>query len=202
MEVDVFNSNGSLTRLFLNSAFILTQVNGSGAQNGGVQSLSSFRYAPYPVPSAMAANQAAVHQAQAAALMAQHHHHQQQQQHHHQQQQQQSQGQPTQHSVGSNPAHSLATTLSLASNPSIPTMAQAAHLTAVLPTVSIGGGGSLASPSVAATAGQLAAAAAAAANHAATGAPNPYQGYNLANVDMSSFQGIDWSSMYGMGMYV
>lgn len=26
--------------------------------------------------------------------------------------------------------------------------------------------------------------------------------YNLANVDMSSFQGIDWTSMYGMGMYV
>jgi RNA-binding protein Musashi len=66
----------------------------------------------------------------------------------------------------------------------------------------MGGGGSLASPSVAATASHLAAAAAAAANHAATGAPNPYQGFNLANVDMSSFQGIDWSSMYGMGMYV
>jgi RNA-binding protein Musashi len=98
----------------------------------------------------------------------------------------------------------LATTLSLASNPAIPTMAQAAHLTAVLPTVSLGGGGSLASPTAAATASQLAAAAAAAAaNHAAAGGgPNPYQGYNLANVDMSSFQGIDWSSMYGMGMYV
>ncbi|KAK5649721.1 hypothetical protein RI129_000750 [Pyrocoelia pectoralis] len=31
---------------------------------------------------------------------------------------------------------------------------------------------------------------------------SPYQGYNLTNVDMSSFQGVDWSSMYGMGMYV
>lgn len=31
---------------------------------------------------------------------------------------------------------------------------------------------------------------------------NPYQNYSLANVDMSSFQGVDWSSMYGMGMYV
>ncbi|XP_054262038.1 RNA-binding protein Musashi homolog 2-like isoform X3 [Macrosteles quadrilineatus] len=31
---------------------------------------------------------------------------------------------------------------------------------------------------------------------------NPYQAYSLANVDMSSFQGVDWSSMYGMGMYV
>ena len=150
----------------------------------------------------MAANQAAVQHAQAAALMAQQHQQHQQHQQQQSQAQQHPQAQPTQHSVGSNPAHSLATTLSLASNPAIPTMAQAAHLTAVLPTVSIGGGGSLASPTVAATAGQLAAAAAAAANHAATGAPNPYQGYNLANVDMSSFQGIDWSSMYGMGMYV
>lgn len=31
---------------------------------------------------------------------------------------------------------------------------------------------------------------------------NPYQGYNLTNVDMSSFQGVDWGSMYGVGMYV
>lgn len=30
----------------------------------------------------------------------------------------------------------------------------------------------------------------------------PYQGYSLSNVDMSSFQGVDWGSMYGMGMYV
>ncbi|KAK2581564.1 hypothetical protein KPH14_002074 [Odynerus spinipes] len=27
-------------------------------------------------------------------------------------------------------------------------------------------------------------------------------GYSLTNVDMSSFQGVDWGSMYGMGMYV
>lgn len=33
-------------------------------------------------------------------------------------------------------------------------------------------------------------------------ATNPYQSYALANVDMSSFQGVDWSSVYGMGMYV
>ncbi|XP_043488708.1 RNA-binding protein Musashi homolog 2 isoform X3 [Polistes fuscatus] len=46
-------------------------------------------------------------------------------------------------------------------------------------------------------------AAAAAAAAAAPAAPaNPYQGYSLTNVDMSSFQGVDWSSMYGMGMYV
>ena len=143
----------------------------------------------------MAANQAAVQHAQ--ALMAHQHQQQQQQHHHHHHQQQHHQSQQQQHPAVSNPNLSLATTLSLASNPAIPTMAQAAHLTTVIPTVSIGGGGSLASPTVAATASQLAAAAAAAA-----GGQNPYQGYNLANVDMSSFQGIDWSSMYGMGMYV
>ncbi|CAH1131249.1 unnamed protein product [Ceutorhynchus assimilis] len=33
-------------------------------------------------------------------------------------------------------------------------------------------------------------------------APSPYQGYNLTNVDMSSFQGVDWGAMYGVGMYV
>lgn len=60
-----------------------------------------------------------------------------------------------------------------------------------------------------------AAAAAAAASGTPTPAPataapalappvaaSPYQGYNLTNVDMSSFQGVDWGSMYGMGMYV
>lgn len=31
---------------------------------------------------------------------------------------------------------------------------------------------------------------------------NPYQAYGIPNVDMSSFQNVDWSSMYGMGMYV
>lgn len=45
-----------------------------------------------------------------------------------------------------------------------------------------------------------AAAALAAQQPVATG--NPYQGYSLTNVDMSSFQGVDWGSMYGMGMYV
>lgn len=32
--------------------------------------------------------------------------------------------------------------------------------------------------------------------------PTPYPGYNLAGVDMTGFNGIDWSSMYGMNMYV
>lgn len=31
---------------------------------------------------------------------------------------------------------------------------------------------------------------------------SPYPGYNLAGVDMTGFNGIDWSSMYGMNMYV
>ena len=60
-----------------------------------------------------------------------------------------------------------------------------------------------------AAAAAAAAHAAASNGHAAAAAamttPNPaaqYQGYSLANVDMSSFQGVDWSSIYGMGMYV
>lgn len=69
-------------------------------------------------------------------------------------------------------------------------------------------------PAVSAGVG-AAAAAAAAAGGTPTPAPaaaapalappvaaSPYQGYNLTNVDMSSFQGVDWGSMYGMGMYV
>lgn len=40
--------------------------------------------------------------------------------------------------------------------------------------------------------------AAAAAAHAANANPNAYPGYNLASIDMTSFNGIDWSSMYGM----
>lgn len=69
---------------------------------------------------------------------------------------------------------------------------------------------------VSAGVGAAAAAAAAGANPAAPSAPaptaqmaaapqvtpSPYQGYNLTNVDMSSFQGVDWGAMYGVGMYV
>lgn len=70
-------------------------------------------------------------------------------------------------------------------------------------------------PIPAVSAGVGAAAAAAAAGGTPTPAPaaaapalappvaaSPYQGYNLTNVDMTSFQGVDWGSMYGMGMYV
>eukprot|EP00094_Tigriopus_californicus_P007095 TCALIF_06830-PA protein Name:"Protein of unknown function" AED:0.41 eAED:0.41 QI:0/-1/0/1/-1/1/1/0/100 len=52
-----------------------------------------------------------------------------------------------------------------------------------------------------------AAAMAAAANHGTAhplpnGAAAPLGGYNLANIDMTGFQAVDWTSMYGMGMYV
>ncbi|XP_031332893.1 RNA-binding protein Musashi homolog 2-like [Photinus pyralis] len=65
-------------------------------------------------------------------------------------------------------------------------------------------------PAVGAGVGAAAAGGPTPAPASATGAPalapavtaSPYQGYNLTNVDMSSFQGVDWSSMYGMGMYV
>ena len=45
---------------------------------------------------------------------------------------------------------------------------------------------------------QHAAAAAMAAAQQPGLAGNPYQGYSLANVDMSSFQNVDWGSMYGL----
>lgn len=65
-------------------------------------------------------------------------------------------------------------------------------------------------PSAAAASFSAAAAAAAAAAQGGTagnatngGAPTTtYPAASLANVDMSSFQGIDWAAMYGMGMYV
>ena len=53
-----------------------------------------------------------------------------------------------------------------------------------------------------ATAGTPMTAAAAQAAAAQAAAVNPYSGYSLTNVDMSSFQGVDWNSVYGMGMYV
>ena len=108
-------------------------------------------------------------------------------------------------------------TLALASNPALQTFAQSGAPAAVIPSVTASGG--LAAPGLtgptgaasaaAAGAGQLGqpggnpmTAAAAAAAAAAAQAGNPYSGYSLTNVDMSSFQGVDWSSVYGMGMYV
>ena len=71
-----------------------------------------------------------------------------------------------------------------------------------MPSVTAAGG--LAAPGATPSqqAAQAGAAQAAAAAAAAAAAGNPYSGYSLTNVDMSSFQGVDWSSIYGMGMYV
>lgn len=55
---------------------------------------------------------------------------------------------------------------------------------------------------VSATGAAAAAASAPTSHAAAAAAAAQYQNYSLANVDMSSFQGVDWSSIYGMGMYV
>lgn len=173
-----------------------------GASAAGIPTLSSFRYTPYPMPSAAAALTAnqAVQQAQAAAALAAHHQQsvaaaQQQQQQQHQQQQVSSP------SAVATP-HSNIPTLATGQYSSAPTAG-------VLSTVSAAAAAAAAQPN-----------AAGAGNPGVNGAqvqpggpqgqhptgtagnPNPYQGYNLANVDMSSFQGIDWSSMYGMGMYV
>ena len=93
--------------------------------------------------------------------------------------------------------------LAHASGQALQTFAQSGAHAAVMPSVTAAGG--LAAPG--ATPSQQAqqaagAAQAAAAAAAAAAAGNPYSGYSLTNVDMSSFQGVDWSSIYGMGMYV
>lgn len=69
-----------------------------------------------------------------------------------------------------------------------------------IPGVSAGVGAAAAAAAAGAT--QTPAPASAAPTLAQAVNPSPYQGYNLTNVDMSSFQGVDWTSMYGMGMYV
>lgn len=164
---------------------------GGGPQPAGLPTaLSSFRYAPYPMPVSAAAAQAVQ---QAAALAA-----------HHQQaaaaQQsavagagapqttttapvaQQTSGQQT--ALTSLPTVSLATLAN--GQAALQTFAQSGSAAGhVIPSVTAGGG--LSAPGV------------------ATNSPivgNPYSGYSLTNVDMSSFQGVDWSSIYGMGMYV
>ncbi|XP_076251764.1 RNA-binding protein musashi isoform X2 [Rhynchophorus ferrugineus] len=75
------------------------------------------------------------------------------------------------------------------------------------PIPTVGGGVGAAAAAAATAAANPAPAPAAAAPPAAAAAmpqvaPSAYQGYNLTNVDMSSFQGVDWGSMYGVGMYV
>ncbi|XP_050449787.1 RNA-binding protein Musashi homolog 2 isoform X2 [Cataglyphis hispanica] len=80
----------------------------------------------------------------------------------------------------------------------IPAAAVAAAAAAAAPTAP-----AAPAPTPGAAAAAAAAAAVASSPAAAAAAQgNPYQGYSLTNVDMSSFQGVDWGSVYGMGMYV
>lgn len=164
--------------------------------------LHSVRYAPYTIPASAATANAALmqaHQAQSAAVAA----HQQQQSHnahaaaaaglqHQHQQQQQHQHHHTAAAVAAaasnsaSQAHSAAAAAALAANAANGAGANAHSLAAAQQAALVAG-----NPLNAA-----AAAAAAAGNPAAA-----YPNYALANVDMSSFQGVDWS-MYGMGMYV
>ncbi|XP_034115825.2 poly(U)-binding-splicing factor PUF60-B isoform X5 [Drosophila albomicans] len=163
--------------------------------------LHSVRYAPYTIPASAATANAALmqaHQAQSAAVAA---HQQQQQSHnahaaaavglqHPHQQQQQHHNAAAVAAAASNSAsqaHSAAAAAALAANAANSAGANAHSLAAAQQAALVAG-----NPLNAA-----AAAAAAAGNPAAA-----YPNYALANVDMSSFQGVDWSSMYGMGMYV
>ncbi|XP_017473785.1 PREDICTED: RNA-binding protein Musashi homolog 1 [Rhagoletis zephyria] len=151
------------------------------------QALHSVRYAPYPIPTSAAAANALV---------------QAQQQHAAAQQQQHvnaaaaAQQQHTAHAAAAAAAqqHNAANTQGVAA-------AQSAHN--ALAVTAHGGqagahGAQTAHHPLAAAAAQQAALVAGNALNAG----NPYQSYTLTNVDMSSFQGVDWSQMYGMGMYV
>eukprot|EP00096_Caligus_rogercresseyi_P002290 TRINITY_DN14380_c0_g1_i1.p1 TRINITY_DN14380_c0_g1~~TRINITY_DN14380_c0_g1_i1.p1 ORF type:complete len:440 (+),score=130.53 TRINITY_DN14380_c0_g1_i1:79-1398(+) len=148
----------------------------------GASPISSFRYAPYPIPSitGQAAVQAQVAAATAAALA-----------------QQQQQGftspasQPGQSNIQQQQQPPSAATLqSLVHAASGNQQAQQQQTSVSLPQ----GAQQVSGPTVSL-----------AGNAAASLGPHhhhPYQGFNLANVDMSSFQGVDWSAMYGVGMYV
>lgn len=143
--------------------------------------LHSFRYSPYPIPSAAAAHaaNAAVHAsaaanpltsaAAAAAAVSQHQQHQQ-------------------HQHASMQSAAAAAAAAAASAAQQPAQNQGAQQQPGAPG--------------AAAHHQLVPAGLTAAAAAAAAAGNPYQGYSLANVDMSGFQNVDWGSMYGMGMYV
>lgn len=163
----------------------------------GIPSLSSFRYAPYPIPSAAFAASQAVHQAQAvaaqaqaqvAALAAQ------------QQQQQQPQGQSNTTGSGGQPGAAAVLQQSAHLSNPVSLALVASGQTGMTTTVA-------GQQSTAASSNQQQQQASAGGGAAAPGsASHPYTaaaaGYNLANVDMSSFQGVDWNSVYGMGMYV
>ena len=219
---------------------------GGGPQPAGLPTaLSSFRYAPYPMPVSAAALSASQAVQQAAALAAQQQVAvaQQPQSQHSQQNSTQQQttavsavqphsGQPTA-AAGPQPASAQQNTQqqpgaaavataaqlsalaaasgqtslpgvslgALASTQALQTFAQSGAHAAVIPSVTAGGG--LAAPGLGAANGATGAPnLATSAGLAAAAAGNPYSGYSLTNVDMSSFQGVDWSSIYGMGMYV
>jgi len=150
----------------------IMQVNGSGAHvagGGALPILTSYRYAPYQLPTAISTTQA-----QVAALMAQQQYQVSQSR---QDQTSPSQIQPqapqTQHPQGL--PHTIPTTLNLSgsANPSLSTIAQAGHLSAVLPTVSISNGVTTASVTSATSANNLALAKYAVAAPAIN--PNPFQ---------------------------
>ncbi|XP_055852457.1 RNA-binding protein Musashi homolog Rbp6 isoform X2 [Episyrphus balteatus] len=100
---------------------------------------------------------------------------QQHQQHHHHQQQQ--------NAVNQHTANQATNHAAVAANTAAHAANSAAHVAAAQQAALVASNPMNAHAAVAA---------------AATG--NPYQSYALANVDMSSFQGVDWGSMYGMGI--
>ncbi|XP_058447651.1 RNA-binding protein Musashi homolog Rbp6 isoform X2 [Malaya genurostris] len=108
--------------------------------------LHSFRYAPYPIPSA------AQHAAAAASAASQ-----------------------LSNAQAASQAHQHAPSLAGAAGQQAPQQAAATPQQAQAPTHQLVPAG-------------------------LTASGNPYQGYSLANVDMSSFQNVDWGSMYGMGI--
>ncbi|CAB4065985.1 MSI [Lepeophtheirus salmonis] len=167
----------------------------------GATPISSFRYAPYPIPSitgqAAVQAQAQVAAAAAAAALAA--------------QQQQVAASPAGYVHSGNHAPNQPQTQQTTQAGGIQSLVHAAshqhqqnhNPSANLPqgpTVSTTAGGP--TVSLAGTAGSHASLAAAGAAIGAAAGHHPYQAFNLANVDMSSFQGVDWSAMYGVGMYV
>lgn len=151
--------------------------------------LHSLRYTPYPIPASAAAAVAAAQQQQ----QQQQHQHQQHSQHHQQQQAAAvvATAAANQHSAAaanqalSHAAAAAAAPVNAANQHQAQVAAAAAQQAALVATYPMNA--------------HHPHAAAAAAAAAASG--NPYQSFALANVDMSSFQGVDWGSMYGMGMY-
>ncbi|XP_018796266.1 PREDICTED: poly(U)-binding-splicing factor PUF60 isoform X1 [Bactrocera latifrons] len=158
------------------------------------QALHSVRYAPYPIPTSAAAANALV-QAQQQHVAAQ-------------QQQHANAAAAAQQQHTAHAAAAAAVQQHNAANPQGVSAAQSAHnaLTVTGPGGAANAHGAQAAhhPLAAAAAQQAALVAGnpLSAAAAAAAAANPYQSYALTNVDMSSFQGVDWSQMYGMGMYV